>query len=106
MIGEVIRDIRTKKRITLKEVYEKTGISDSRLHRFENGKIKALSIDELSALADLFSVSLKYLLCSAGYIKCDDHDNVFEKTNLLDENDIKHIQNEIDMIVELKGGRK
>ena len=104
MIGEVIKEIRTSKRITLKEVYIKTGISDSRLHRFENGKTKALSIDELKALTEFYGVSLDYLLCSSGYII--HQDNVFDGTDLLDENDIKHIQNEIDMIVGLKGGRK
>lgn len=104
MIGEVIKEIRTSKGITLKEVYIKAGISDSRLHRFENGKTKALSVDELKALTEFYGVSLDYLFCSAGYIK--HQDNVFDNTDLLDENDIKHIQNEIDMIVELKGGRK
>lgn len=104
MIGEIIKEIRTSKRITLKEVYIKTGISDSRLHRFENGKSKALSLDELKTLIEFYGVSLDYLLCSAGYIKRQD--NVFNSTDLLDENDIIHIQNEIDMIVELKGGRK
>lgn len=104
MIGKVIKEIRTIKRITLKEVYIKTGISDSRLHRFECGKTKALSIDELKALTDFYGVSFDYLLCRAGYIKRQD--NVFDDTDLLDNNDIKHIQNEIDMIVKLKGGRK
>lgn len=104
MIGKLIRDIRISKRLTLKEVYKKTGISDSRLQRFENGKTQTLSIDELTILTRLFDVPLDYLLYNAGYI--EHQENVFQNIDLLDENDIKHIQNEIDMILELKGGKK
>ena len=104
MIGELIKKIRTSKRITLKEVYAKTGISDSRLHRFEKGNIKVLSIDDLKELTEFYGVSLDYLLCSAGYIKRQD--SIFDDTDLLDENNIKHVQNEINMIIELKGNKK
>lgn len=104
MLGENIKEIRISKRITLKKVYEKTGISDSRLHRFENGKTDVLSLDEIVVLSEMFGYSLDSLLINAGYIK---HPNsIFENTDLLDESEIKHIQDEINMIVELKGGRK
>lgn len=104
MIGEIIKRIRTSKGITLKEVYEKTGISDSRLHRFEHGKHKSLSLDELASLAESLGVSLNYVLSIAGYIRPENTN--FQNINLLTESDIQHIQNEIDMIVELRSGNK
>ena len=61
-VGERIKELRKNKGLTQSQVAEILCISDkSTVSKIENG-VKPLSIDNAISLADLFGVSLDYLL--------------------------------------------
>ncbi len=100
MIGDVFKRLRLEKRVGFKKVYEETGISDSRLHRFEAGNTKALSIDEIAMLAGFYGVDLGLVLAQAGYL--EEKEASFQNMDHLTMEDRKHIQKEIDYITGLR----
>ena len=56
-IKERLEDLRNRRKLTLKEVAEKTGIDYSTLSRIENGNVKKVGDDVLLKLARFFGVS-------------------------------------------------
>jgi len=74
-IGEKLRDERTNKRITIKEVCNKIQISEGVLSDYENDKKKP-GAEALAALALFYNVSVDYLL---GLSECKSNAN--DKTN-------------------------
>ena len=60
-VGERIRYLRTKNRISIKEMQDFFGISRQALNKWEQGR-NLPSIDNLIALSVFFKVSLEYLL--------------------------------------------
>jgi len=60
-IGETIRQIRNRKRITISELCEATGLSKGFISQVENGKTSP-SISTLQTIADFLNVPLPYLL--------------------------------------------
>ena len=61
-IRERMKDLRNRRKLTLKEVAEKTGIDYSTLSRIENGNVKKVGDDVLLKLARFFGVSTDFLL--------------------------------------------
>ena len=61
-IRERMEDLRNQRKLTLKEVAEKTGIDYSTLSRIENGNVKKVGDDVLLKLARFFGVSTDFLL--------------------------------------------
>ena len=61
-IKERVEDLRNRRKLTLKEVAEKTGIDYSALSRIENGNVKKVGDDVLLKLARFFGVSTDFLL--------------------------------------------
>ena len=61
-IRERMEDLRNRRKLTLKEVSEKTGIDYSTLSRIENGNVKKVGDDVLLKLARFFGVSTDFLL--------------------------------------------
>ena len=61
-IGERLKDLRTDKGITIKELSEKAGVDYSTLSRIENGKIQKVADDIVLKLARFFNVSTDFLL--------------------------------------------
>ena len=61
-IRERLEDLRNRRKLTLKEVSEKTGIDYSTLSRIENGNVKKVGDDALLKLARFFGVSTDFLL--------------------------------------------
>ena len=61
-IRERMEDLRNRRKLTLKEVAEKTGIDYSTLSRIENGNVKKVGDDVLLKLARFFGVSTDFLL--------------------------------------------
>ena len=57
-----MEDLRNRRKLTLKEVSEKTGIDYSTLSRIENGNVKKVGDDVLLKLARFFGVSTDFLL--------------------------------------------
>ena len=67
--GKQLRDARNQKRLSLKEVSEKTGITDSRLSRLENNSDSGTwkDIKELGDLMRLYEMSPDFALSALGY---------------------------------------
>ncbi len=61
-IGERLKDLRTARGITIKELAEKTGVDNSTLSRIENGKNQKVSDEVLLKLAKFFNVSTDFPL--------------------------------------------
>lgn len=61
-IGERIKDLRTARGISTKELSDKAGLDYSTLCRIENGKIQKVSDDVVLNLARFFNVSTDFLL--------------------------------------------
>ena len=59
-IGTVLKHLRAEKDVTLKEVSEQTGISDSLISKYERG-LSEPGLRPLRKLADYYQVSLDYL---------------------------------------------
>ena len=59
--GKRIKQVRVKEKLTQEQVAEKIGVSPRQVRAFESGANGA-SIDVLVALAELFEVSLDYLI--------------------------------------------
>ncbi|MDR1626548.1 MAG: XRE family transcriptional regulator [Spirochaetia bacterium] len=58
--GEKIRRVREQKRLTLRELSKKAGVSESLISQIETGRVSP-SIDTLLSLADYLEVDLEYL---------------------------------------------
>ena len=61
-LKERLEDLRNRRKLTLKEVAEKTGVDYSTLSRIENGNVKKVGDDVLLKLARFFGVSADFLL--------------------------------------------
>ncbi len=61
-IKERMEDLRNRRKLTLKELSEKTGVDYSTLSRIENGNVKKVGDDVLMKLAAFFGVSVDFLL--------------------------------------------
>ena len=61
-IQERVADLRNRRKLTLKELAEGTGLEISTLSRIENGTVKRVSDDVLLKLARFFGVSTDFLL--------------------------------------------
>ena len=61
-IKERLEDLRNRRKLTLKELSEKTGVDYSTLSRIENGNVKKVGDDVLLKLARFFGVSTDFLL--------------------------------------------
>ncbi len=66
-LGAYLRDLRIKKDLTTRQVYEKSGVSNSYLSLVENGNRKASAII-LKKLANVYNVNYIELYEKAGYI--------------------------------------
>ena len=65
---EILKDLRTRASLTLRQVEEATGISNAYLSQLENGKIKNPSAQTLYVLSKLYSTSIESLLIASGLI--------------------------------------
>ena len=61
MIGDRIKELRKKNRYTQKEIGKMCGVSDISVYKWETDRTEP-NIDTLCKLADIFGVSLDYLL--------------------------------------------
>ncbi len=58
--GEKLREIRERKKITLKEVAEKAGVSESLISQIERNKVSP-AIDTLLTIAEILEIDFEYL---------------------------------------------
>lgn len=57
-----IKELRKRKNITLLEIANRLGVSESTVQRYESGKINKLKYETMSALANMLDVSPEYLM--------------------------------------------
>jgi transcriptional regulator with XRE-family HTH domain len=69
-LGEFLANIRTTKRMTLREVEEATDheVSNAYLSQLENGRINKPSPNILHCLAEVYGAAYEVLMDKAGYI--------------------------------------
>lgn len=103
-LGKRLKDYREMLGLTLKQVNEQTGITNSRLSKIERGKLVCPPAD-LKKLARIYEVKLISLYLEAGYIDNGDlmeYQLFFKGINELDDEEKQHIQKQIDFIISRK----
>ncbi len=100
-LGEYLRSIRNKKKLSLKKVCELTSITDSRLSRFENGKISEPPAKELMQLANIYKIDTIDLYLKAGYLfdKDINPQHTFTNVDKLTEKEKEYIQYTINFLL-------
>lgn len=99
-LGNRLKESREKSGLSLKKVYEVTGITDSRLSKMERGQIDCTP-DDLKKLAYLYNIHLIPLYVLAGYLNEEDikeYQFVFQGVSSLDNEEMQHIQAQIDFL--------
>ena len=100
-LGSLLGRMRNDAKLSLKDVYKATGISDSKLNRIEHGKNTSKpSPDTLRALAKLYDVNLIELYLAAGYLDSDDllsYERAFQRVDLLTPDEKQSIQTQINL---------
>lgn len=66
-LGQYLKQIRRERRLTLRAVQQKTGISNAYLSQLENNKAANPSPKILQKLAICYEISYEYLMSLAGY---------------------------------------
>ena len=70
--GEYLRTLRTEKKLSLRELEQHSGVSNSYLGLIERGQRPVPGAEILKKLAPVLDVPVKDLLNAAGYLKEDD----------------------------------
>lgn len=100
-IGQHLRKIRQKSKISLKDVYKKTGITDSILSRIEKGNTVEPAPSILRKLAVFYNIDLISLYKSAGYLTNKDlkvYQQFFSGIDSLSEEEKEYIQSGINLL--------
>ena len=93
-IGTYLKEQRIRCELSMKDVFEQTGITDSKLSRQERGS-KMLTPDELKKLAVLYHVNAVPLFVMAGYLDetdLEDYQMGFQRAGLLNNAERECIQ--------------
>ena len=67
--GQYLRELRRVRRLTLRQVEEQSGVSNSYLSQVEHGHIRQPSPRVLQQLAEAYDVPYERLMARAGYIR-------------------------------------
>lgn len=106
-IGTYLKDIRNQRNLSLKDVYDRCGITDSKLSRMERGEGKLLDPVELKKLADLYKINVIPLYLMSGYISEEDikqYQLFFDNVDLLNDSERQSLQMQINLLT--KGRRE
>ena len=82
-LGTYLKEMRNKCHLSLKDVQEQCGVTDSKLSRLERGEGKILAPHELKRLAQLYGIGIVPLYIMAGYLDKNDlsaYQLVFDKS--------------------------
>ena len=99
-IGNYLKKARNNCHLSLKDVYDRCGVTDSKLSRMERGEGKPLDAAELRKLAQLYGIGVVPIYIMAGYLdesELSDYQIVFKNTDLLNEEEKQSIQTQIDL---------
>lgn len=79
VLAEILRRLRETKRLSLRQVEKKTGVSNAYLSQIENGKIGEPSPHILHKLSEVYDTSYNDLMKLAGYIKEEKGEKINKK---------------------------
>lgn len=99
-IGAYLREQRNICGLSLGDVFAKCGITNSRLSRFETGKGKPFSPNDLKKLAKLYGICVIELYVMAGYLDDSDlssYQYIFNDAHLLTDEEKQIIQTQINL---------
>lgn len=99
-LGSYLKQQRLRCKLSLKKVYEQSGITDSKLSRFERGQGNLPNPPELIKLSRLYGISIISLYITAGYLRESDlseYQYVFKNADLLSEEETQNIQAQINL---------
>lgn len=99
-INNYLAELRCVRGYSMSEVTEATGITNSRLSRIENDK-SSPRFDDVIVLLQFYNSSIIDASKAIGLIHSSANLN---NTELLNSEEIKHIQNEIDFLIHHKKG--
>lgn len=68
-LGPVLKEIRSSKGLSLREVEQATGVSNAYLSQLENGKVRKPSLFFIHKLARVYGWTIDELLDAAGFEK-------------------------------------
>ncbi len=100
-IGNYLKEARNKCHLSLKDVHDRCGVTDSKLSRMERGEGKPLDPAELKKLAQLYGIGVVPIYIMAGYLDesdLSDYQLVFRNADLLDEEEKQSVQTQIDLL--------
>lgn len=100
-LGGFLKQQRQKLHLSMSEVHEQTGITDSKLSRIERGEGRPLDPFELKKLAELYHVNLVLLYLMAGYLAENDLTDYrfgFNGAALLTKEEHESIQTQINLL--------
>lgn len=99
-IGSYLRDARNRCQLSLNDVFNYCGITNSKLSRMERGKGKMPEPVDLRKLAQLYEIDIIPLYIMAGYLVENDLSNyqfVFRNAELLKDDEKQSIQTQINL---------
>lgn len=100
-IGTYLKEIRNSLGLSLKDVQERCGVTDSKLSRLERGEGRDLTPYDIKKLAQLYEIEVIPLYIMAGYLDendLSDYQLVFENAKLLNEEEKRSIQMQINLL--------
>ncbi|WP_239106915.1 helix-turn-helix domain-containing protein [Flavobacterium macrobrachii] len=93
-----IAELRKEKKISQEELSKKIGVHQNVIGRYERGEAKP-SIEVATAIADVFNVSLDYLVGKTEFIVDEDITNRILTIQKLPEQDREHILFALDAMI-------
>ena len=98
-MGYYLKCLRNSKGISLKDLSEEVGVTDSILCRLENDQIPTNFSRIFRSLANYYGINVITLYLKSNSITQEDLNNfIFKNCDELTKEEIKHIQDEIDFI--------
>lgn len=100
-IGNYLKQSRNNCHLSLKDVHDRCGVTDSKLSRMERGEGKPLDPLELRKLAHLYGIDVISLYIMAGYLDesdLEEYQLVFKNADLLDDEEKQSVQTQIDLL--------
>ena len=108
-LGQLLKEQRLAKNLSMKSVYKATGIHDSTLSRIENGETPEPPAKTIKKLSDLYEGNAIELFISCGYLQVSDLEKsqrCFSGIDKLTNEEKALIQAQIDLFLKNKRGEK
>lgn len=108
-LGQLLKEQRLAKDLSMNSVYRAVGIHDSTLSRIERGEVSEPSAKIIKRLSDLYESNVVELYIACGYLQVSDlekYQQCFSGTDKLTDEEKELIQAQIDLFLKNKRGEK